>query len=191
MTGSSEIRTGKMQTPIPSPLRSSRADLSSDKAIAEKLTVSDTLMPDAPSQDQPKPTSIRHTNLLGIVAKMSMRRKFVAHAPKIIEELFKIYIQITVLNVHPTTSTSTTTTSDLQRQLYLKMKSGLQSQVVDPELYDAFCKHDHDDHQGDNAPPEGEKGVKRPKTSRSSNSIRGSLSKQPSKETNTSASEQP
>ncbi|GJV15642.1 hypothetical protein Tco_1360965 [Tanacetum coccineum] len=32
-TGSSEIRTEKMQTPIPSPLRSLRTDLSSDKEI--------------------------------------------------------------------------------------------------------------------------------------------------------------
>ncbi|GKF40775.1 hypothetical protein Tco_0124117 [Tanacetum coccineum] len=31
VTGSSEIRTEKMQTPIPSPLRSPRTDLSSDR----------------------------------------------------------------------------------------------------------------------------------------------------------------
>ncbi|GJV16737.1 hypothetical protein Tco_1362060 [Tanacetum coccineum] len=70
----------------------------------------------------------------------------------------------TVLNVHPTTSASTaTTTSDLQQQLYMKMKSDLQAQVVDPEN-DAFCKRDHDEHQGDDALPEGEKSMKRQKT---------------------------
>ncbi|GKD91617.1 hypothetical protein Tco_1367124, partial [Tanacetum coccineum] len=87
-------------------------------------------------------------------------QEFVAHAPKIIEELFRIHMQNTVLNVHPTTSastatttsdlqqqlylnmvlnvhpttsasTATTTTSDLQQQLYLKMKSDLQAQVDD------------------------------------------------------------
>ncbi|GJW26218.1 hypothetical protein Tco_0040029 [Tanacetum coccineum] len=116
----------------------------------------------------------------------------------------------TVLNVHPTTSTSTTTTSDLQQQLYLKMKLDLQSQVADPELwnalkakyekssastnscrYDAFCKRDHEDHPGDDAPPKEEKSAKRQKTSRSSKSVIRSLSKQPVKESNISASKQP
>ncbi|GKA95458.1 hypothetical protein Tco_0817496 [Tanacetum coccineum] len=56
-------------------------------------------------------------------------QEFAAHAPKIIEELFKIYMQNTVLNVHPTpsASTATTTTYDLQHQLYLKMKTDLQA----------------------------------------------------------------
>ncbi|GJT39278.1 hypothetical protein Tco_0939143 [Tanacetum coccineum] len=73
-TGSSEIRTQKMQTPIPSPPRSPRTDLSSDKTTAEELTVSDTPMPDAPSQDLSRPTSSKHKNLPRIVAKMSTRR---------------------------------------------------------------------------------------------------------------------
>ncbi|GJU73971.1 hypothetical protein Tco_1265376 [Tanacetum coccineum] len=55
---------------------------------------------------------------------------------------------------------------------------------------DAFPKHDHDEHQGDDAPPEGEKNAKSQKTSKSLKSARGSSSKQPVKETNTSASEQ-
>ncbi|GKD20930.1 hypothetical protein Tco_1222633, partial [Tanacetum coccineum] len=91
----------------------------------------------------------------------------------------------------------------------LKMKSDLQAQVADPELWDvlkakfekssasagscrddAFRKRDHDDHQGDDAPPKGEKSAKRQKTSKSLKSARGSSSKQPVKDTNTSASEQ-
>ncbi|GJT38449.1 hypothetical protein Tco_0938314 [Tanacetum coccineum] len=56
--------------------------------------------------------------------------------------------------------------------------------------YDVFRKRDHDDHQGDDALPEGEKSVKRSKTSKNSKTVRGSSSKQPAKETNTSASEQ-
>ncbi|GKD54205.1 hypothetical protein Tco_1287592, partial [Tanacetum coccineum] len=121
-----------------------------------------------------------------------------------------IHMQNMILNVHPTTSASTTTTtSDLQQQLYLKTKSDLQAQVDNPELWDfirakfekslaltgscrddAFQKHDHDDHQGDDAPLEGEKSAKRQKTSKSSKSARGSSSKQPVKDTNKSASGQ-
>ncbi|GKB15143.1 hypothetical protein Tco_0849066 [Tanacetum coccineum] len=88
----------------------------------------------------------------------------------------------TIINVHPTTSASTaTTTSDLQQQqLYLKMKTNHQAQVFDLELWDVlrskfenysastgFCrddtfrKHDHDEHQGDDGPPKGEKSLKR------------------------------
>ncbi|GJS21015.1 hypothetical protein Tco_0449647 [Tanacetum coccineum] len=78
------------------------------------------------------------------------------------------------LNVHPTISTSTVATFDLQQQLYLKRKSDLQAQVIDPELWDvlkakfekfsasagscrndAFRKLHHDAYQGDDAPPEG------------------------------------
>ncbi|GJZ94941.1 hypothetical protein Tco_0667144, partial [Tanacetum coccineum] len=57
--------------------------------------------------------------------------------------------------------------------------------------YDAFRKHDHEDHPGDDALPEGKKSAKRQNTSRSSKSARGSSSKQHAKESNTSASEQP
>ncbi|GKE48916.1 hypothetical protein Tco_1480174 [Tanacetum coccineum] len=68
-------------------------------------------------------------------------KEFIDHAPKINEELFKIHMNNNVINVQTTTSTSTdTTTADLQHQLYLKMKD------------DAFHKHDHDDHQEDDAP---------------------------------------
>ncbi|GJX69434.1 hypothetical protein Tco_0305161 [Tanacetum coccineum] len=112
--------------------------------------------------------------------------------------------------VHPTSSTSTASIPDLQQQLYLKMKSDLQSQVADHDLwnalkakfenssavidscrFDAFLKRDHDDHPGDDAPQEGDKSTKRHKTSKISKSARGSSSKQPAKESNTSASEQP
>ncbi|GJY16598.1 retrovirus-related pol polyprotein from transposon TNT 1-94 [Tanacetum coccineum] len=54
-------------------------------------------------------------------------QEFNAQAPKIIEELFKNYVQSNVIQVHPTTTTSTETTSsaDLQKQLYFKMKKVL------------------------------------------------------------------
>ncbi|GJW84220.1 hypothetical protein Tco_0157365, partial [Tanacetum coccineum] len=84
-------------------------------------------------------------------------QEFNAQAPKIIEELFKNYVQNNVIQVHPTTTTSTKTTSS----------AGLQQQ-----LDDDIHSQRHDDHQEDDAPPEGEKRVKRHKTSNSSKSAR-------------------
>ncbi|GKE90144.1 hypothetical protein Tco_1567619, partial [Tanacetum coccineum] len=94
------------------------------------------------------------------------------------------------------TSTATTT-ADLQHQLYLLMKFDLQAQVADPKLWDilkrkfkksyvlgsscrddAFRKRDHDEHQGDDGPPKGEKSAKRQNTYKGSKSARGSSSKQ-------------
>ncbi|GKD61056.1 hypothetical protein Tco_1298565 [Tanacetum coccineum] len=63
VTGSSEIRTEKMQTPIPSPLRSPRTDLSSDRANNQELTVFVTSTPTVSSQDRPKPISRRYTHI--------------------------------------------------------------------------------------------------------------------------------
>nr|GEW71866.1 hypothetical protein [Tanacetum cinerariifolium] len=81
-------------------------------------------------------------------------QEFAAHAPKIIKEIFRIHMQNTVLIVHPNSSASTASILDLQ-QLYLKMKSDLQSQ-------------DHDDHPDNDALHEGEKSAKMKKTSRGS-----------------------
>ncbi|GJW02610.1 hypothetical protein Tco_1561466 [Tanacetum coccineum] len=79
-------------------------------------------------------------------------------------------------DIVPDTST-TTTTADLKQQLYLKMKSDLQAQVVDPEMWDnlkkkfekssisaSSCKG-HGAHQCDYHPFKGEKREKRQKTS--------------------------
>nr|GFA55114.1 hypothetical protein [Tanacetum cinerariifolium] len=103
----------------------------------------------------------------------------------------RIHMQNTVLNVHPTISTSVALTSDLQQELYLKIESDLQSKVDDPELwnvlkakyekssastdscrYDAFRIRDHDDHPGDDVPPDGEKSAKSQKMSRSTKSAK-------------------
>ncbi|GKC69478.1 hypothetical protein Tco_1115361 [Tanacetum coccineum] len=114
---------------------------------------------------------------------------------------------------HPTSNTSTDTTSSahLQQQLYLKikMKSNLQDQANDSALWDVLkhkfeksstsntsCRDDdfhsqhHDDHQEDDASPEGEKRVKRHKASKSLKSARGSLSKQLAKESTTYVTKQ-
>ncbi|GJZ74578.1 hypothetical protein Tco_0639043 [Tanacetum coccineum] len=67
-------------------------------------------------------------------------QKFNAHAPAIIEGLFKSYVQFNVVHVHPTTTTSTKTESsaDLQYQLYLKLKRNLQDRANDIVLWEAL-----------------------------------------------------
>ncbi|GKB25401.1 hypothetical protein Tco_0864802 [Tanacetum coccineum] len=175
--GSSKNRNEKMQTPILSPHRSPRKDLSSDKDYFLELTVA-------------------KTNELIIEA-----------VPRIVNDAVKQDIESSTAIVLDT-STATTTTTDLQYQLYLKMKTDLQDQVVDPELWavlkckfeksststscyrdDAFCKLDHDEHQGDDGPPKGEKSMKRQKTSKGLKYARGTSSKQLVQGSKTSASE--
>ncbi|GJX02875.1 hypothetical protein Tco_0188791 [Tanacetum coccineum] len=238
VTGSSVIRTEKRQTPIPSPPRFRRTDLSSNRAINEELMVYVTPTPNAPPQDQSKPTSSRRTNLLGSISKMSRRRgqlrkhmnntfvtnryfqgkmeemcearrkkfleltisttndlvketlekmvtdavnqerdsykavvpaliskEFAAHAPKIIEELFRIYMQIIILNLHLTIIAD-------PELCDVKAKFEKSSASASSCKNDAFHKRDHDDHQGEDAPPKGEKNAKRQKTSKRSKSTR-------------------
>ncbi|GKA95565.1 hypothetical protein Tco_0817603 [Tanacetum coccineum] len=103
-------------------------------------------------------------------------QEFKTHTPKIVTELFKEYVQSNVIHVHPTTISSTTpdSSADLQYQLYLKMKHNLQDRADNITLWEALR---HDD-----APPKGEKKVKRRKESKRSKSARGSSSKHLSKE---------
>ncbi|GKA62394.1 hypothetical protein Tco_0761913 [Tanacetum coccineum] len=56
------------------------------------------------------------------------------------EEMPRLHMQNTTLNLYPTTSSSTAeiSTADLQHQLYLKMKSKPQDQAVDPELWETL-----------------------------------------------------
>ncbi|GJZ59155.1 hypothetical protein Tco_0614971 [Tanacetum coccineum] len=168
----SKTRKEKMQTPNPPPPRSLRNDLSSDKTFSEELTVNVSPIPDTTSKDpsMSQPTSSIYKILPGSVAELSRRhdvilelvsKEFAIDAPKIIEELFKLHMKNKVLNVHPTVSISTVkTTADLKQQLYLKMKTDLQSQAANPEMWDILKKKFekssasaslgkvHDEHQG-------------------------------------------
>ncbi|GJT22987.1 hypothetical protein Tco_0892924 [Tanacetum coccineum] len=101
-------------------------------------------------------------------------KEFKVHAPVIIEELFKNHVQSNVIHVHPTATTSTEIESyaDLHYQ-----------------LEDNFYSH-HDEHQDDDAPPEGEKRGKRSKTTKRSKSARGSSSKHSRKDSTTYVSKQ-
>ncbi|GJZ04448.1 hypothetical protein Tco_0537723 [Tanacetum coccineum] len=110
-----------------------------------------------------------------------------AVADTVIQERDAFLSKTNVIQVHPTSTTSTdiTSSANLQQQLYLKMKSNLQDQANDPALWDVLkhkfeksstsnssCRDDdfhsqhHDDPQDDDAHPEGEKRVKRHKTSK-------------------------
>nr|GEU49068.1 hypothetical protein [Tanacetum cinerariifolium] len=154
--GSLETRTEKIQTPIPTPSRSPRTILSSDKNITQKLTktpcIAATIIEDRDAF---------HSDVPDLVSQ-----DFNAQAPKIIKDLFKKYVQRNVIQVHPTTTTSTETTSlaDLQRK-----------QDDDIHSY-------HDDHQKDDAPPKREKRVKRNKASKSLKPARGSSFKHSAKD---------
>ncbi|GJU45998.1 hypothetical protein Tco_1203264 [Tanacetum coccineum] len=193
-------------------IRTRRLDLSSNKAIIKELMVSDTHMPDARSQDPSRLTSSRHANLIGIgqmeemcealrvkvpqlivsttsdLMKEALPRlvtdvvnkerestratipalisqEFAAYTSKIIEELFGIHMQ----------------NMNLPKAMYEKS-----SVSTDSCKYDAFNKRDHDDQPSDDAPLKGEKSAKRQNTSRIYKSARGSSSRKPAKESNTS-----
>ncbi|GJZ29375.1 hypothetical protein Tco_0574022 [Tanacetum coccineum] len=73
--GSLETRKEKMQTPILSPHRSPRTNLSTDKIISKELTDTASPIPDNTSQGHSKLTSINTKDLLGSIAGMSIRRE--------------------------------------------------------------------------------------------------------------------
>ncbi|GJT85105.1 hypothetical protein Tco_1066822 [Tanacetum coccineum] len=71
----------------------------------------------------------------------------------------------------------------MQNKLWdiLRAKFEKSSASADPHRTDSFRKHNHDDHQGDDAPLAGGEKCKKIKTSKSSKSANGSLSKQSTK----------
>ncbi|GJU85311.1 hypothetical protein Tco_1292857 [Tanacetum coccineum] len=159
-TGSMETRNEQMQTPILTPNRSPRKDLSSDKIIFEELTATilsgsiagmrrevldhcNNLVPEltfSKTNEMIKEEMPRMVNLAvqkdREIAPTNVPelivKEFSTYGPKIIEQLFQKHMQNTTLNLYPTTSSSTAemSTTDLQHQLYLTMKT----QVADPEL---------------------------------------------------------
>ncbi|GJU39094.1 hypothetical protein Tco_1192051 [Tanacetum coccineum] len=258
-TGSLETRNEKMQTPIPSPHRSPRIDLSSDKNVSQEMTVSVSPTLATTYLSKSKRISSKYTHIPGALRRIckhqdimikQMEKKFVTNRdfqaiyknfdnvlhdviPKIAlnatiniieDNLPKFIVEVVMkkrdtfqetipaliskefIDHVPNSSTATSSSADLEHQLYLKMKRSLQDQADDPELWevlkrkrmfekssalshpcriDTFCGSDHDDHQKNDAPPEGEKRAERRKTSKSSKSARGSSSKQPAQRSET------
>ncbi|GKC33481.1 hypothetical protein Tco_1040775, partial [Tanacetum coccineum] len=214
--GSLEIRTEEMQTPIPTKLRSPRTILSSDKNITQELTdnipLSTTTTSNTPHSK--RCISSKYSHLPGALHRMCRRQgymiqnmeqkcvttkqfwnthkqvnqvlheevpdlvsqEFNAQAPKIIEELFKNYIQ--------------NQANDPALWKVLKRKFEKSSASNTSCRDDDIHSQRHDDHQEDDAPPKGEKRVKRHKISKSSKSARGSLSKHSAKDFTTYVSNQ-
>nr|GEU78872.1 hypothetical protein [Tanacetum cinerariifolium] len=168
--GSSKIMTEKMQTRISLTLDPLELTYLWTRQVGIVEKVNEALREIAPQPATSATNDLNKDNLLWLVTNdvkkeieqskvvvpALISQEFATHAPKVIEKLFKIHMQNIVLNVHPTSSTSTA-------------KFEKPSDSIDSCRYDAFRKHDHDDHPSDGAPQEGEN----------------------TKESNKSASEQP
>ncbi|GJT54607.1 hypothetical protein Tco_0989661 [Tanacetum coccineum] len=106
----------------------------------------------------------------------------VANVPPYVDAFLRNYMNNHILHVHLTESVSSTI-PDLQQQLYLKIKDDDQAHDVDlpiwlalkykyekyarhvePYRVDAFRSRYHEDHQDDDARPEGESSAKRQRT---------------------------
>nr|GEZ09179.1 hypothetical protein [Tanacetum cinerariifolium] len=167
-TGSSEIRTEKIRTHILGLVKR----LCRRQEIILKLATSatnDLIQDNLPKLVTDVVKKERESSQPAVSALIT--QEFAAHAPKIIEEIFKIYMQNTVLNMHPTTSTFTATTFDLQQQLYLKINRIFNLKLL-IQNYGMNLRLSM-------------------KSLLPQLALAGSSSKQPTKETNTSASEQP
>ncbi|GJV30492.1 ribonuclease H-like domain-containing protein [Tanacetum coccineum] len=142
-SGSLKIRTKKMQTPISSPPRSPRKDLSLYKAIAQELMVSVSLTPASSSQDHSKLNSNKCKILPRSIAQMSRRR---GQLRKQTNRTFVInnYFQDKMKEMNETIHN---TVPELTDVLKAKFKRFLASAGSCRD--DAFRKRDHDEHQGD------------------------------------------
>nr|GEW10823.1 ribonuclease H [Tanacetum cinerariifolium] len=140
VSGSSEGNTEKMQTPTSLPPRSLRKDLSSDKTITQELTAFVSPTPATFTQDYSKPTSSKRKNLPRKKMK-EMNETLRNKVPELTVSKTNEHIKEALLRmvndaVHA--FAATTTTSDLQCQLYLKIKMDFQAQVANPELWNVL-----------------------------------------------------
>ncbi|GKB27531.1 hypothetical protein Tco_0866932 [Tanacetum coccineum] len=164
MSGSQEIRKEQTQTPIPSPIRSPRNDLYSDKTISEELV--NTVTPTTATSSKTPSTTTRQKKSF-IAKTRRLPGKVIQHYDKIVPELtvtktnemlkkeMPLLVKLavykdrevspvdisgmnTTLNLYPKTKSSTATTSsvDLQQQLYLSMKTKPQDQAADLEIWE-------------------------------------------------------
>ncbi|GKA97318.1 hypothetical protein Tco_0825212 [Tanacetum coccineum] len=144
----------KIQTPIPSPPRSPRTNLSSDKNVSQEMTTTVSPIADTTSQGHSKQTSINTKEKMREIPdllKNLIPELTVAKTNELIKEAVPRLVNATitrdreiaptnntVLSLYPTTSlsTATTSTANIQHQLYLTMKANLQDQAADPELWE-------------------------------------------------------
>ncbi|GJZ27064.1 putative reverse transcriptase domain-containing protein [Tanacetum coccineum] len=156
--GSLETRTEKMQTPIPTTPRSPRINLSSGKNIAQELTDIVLLSTPTTSNDPHKQRRISSKySHLPVHGKVDQ----VLHevAPQLDERATNDLIES---HMKPIIADAIIQDRDAFRSERKFEKSSTSNTSCRD---DAFHSQRHDDHQEDDAPPEGEKRVKRHKTS--------------------------
>ncbi|GJW50753.1 hypothetical protein Tco_0092104, partial [Tanacetum coccineum] len=113
-------------------------------------------------------------------------QEFKTHAPKIITKLFEDFVQSNVIHMKRSLQDRANNIT-LWEALRRKFEKYSTSNTSCRE--DDFHSH-HDEHQDDDAPPEGEKRVKSSKKSKSLKSARGSSSKHSRKDSTTYVSKQ-
>ncbi|GKD72467.1 hypothetical protein Tco_1330749, partial [Tanacetum coccineum] len=90
-TGSMEIRKEKLQTPIPSPSRSPRKNLSSDKNLSQELTESVSPSTATTSKDQSKKIRIsnKYNHIPGVIHRMCRRQGYMIQSSRDTNDLIK------------------------------------------------------------------------------------------------------
>ncbi|GJT03087.1 hypothetical protein Tco_0824256 [Tanacetum coccineum] len=156
--GNLETGNEKMQTPIPTPPRSFRNYLSSDKATFVELTDNhDTISVVLRTSDLPRILKKSNDALHVAVPKISISatndhlkdtflkiisQDLATRVPKMFEDLFKQHMESIASNVRSSSKASIASIYDLQHRLYMKMKRNIQSQIDDSviwgELQDKF-----------------------------------------------------
>ncbi|GKA28758.1 hypothetical protein Tco_0715003 [Tanacetum coccineum] len=149
-----ENRTEKMQTPIPTPIRSPRIKLSLDKNIVQELT--NTISPSTT-------TTSKGIDKYAFPASIVIFQKVYGKVDQVLYEIVPQISEKATKDLIEGNLKRIVADTVIQER---DMKSNLQDQANDPALWDH-----HDDHQGDDAPPKGEKRVKRHKTSKSSKEV--------------------
>ncbi|GJS51321.1 hypothetical protein Tco_0624683 [Tanacetum coccineum] len=181
--GSLGTRNEKIQTPIPLYLRSPRTDLSSKKNLSQELTVTVSPTTTTTSHDPSKSKRIsnKYTHILGALYGICRRQDIMI---KQMEK--KLVTNRDFYAIHKNVDNSLQDQDD-DPKLWevLKCKFEKYSTLFGPCRTNTFCDSNHDDHQEDDAPPEGEKRVKRRRTSKRSKSARGLSSKQPAQRSET------
>ncbi|GJW84651.1 hypothetical protein Tco_0157796 [Tanacetum coccineum] len=191
-----EIRTEKMQTPIPTLPRSPRLILSSNKNINKELMVTVSTSTTTSSKDPHKKRhiSIKYNHFPDALPRMcrhqgymikDMEKKYVT-----IDEFWKVHGKVDQSEVPALISKD----FDAQAPKIIeeRFKNYVQNNVIQvhpiitsstattslahlqQQLSDDFHSQHHDDHQDENALPEREKKVKRHKTSKQSKSTKDS-----------------
>ncbi|GJR92898.1 retrotransposon protein, putative, unclassified [Tanacetum coccineum] len=204
--GSLEIRTEKMQAPIPTPPRSPRIILSSDKNTNQELTVTVSPLTTTSSKD---PHKKRH--IFNKYNHLSIHRKVdqVLHEiiPQLAERATNDLIESNLKPMVANTIIQDRDAFQSEVHVLISKEFGAQAPKIIEELLkkyvqnnrkfeksstsntscrdDSFQSQHHDDHQDDDAPLEEEKRVKRHTTFKCLKSAKGSSSKQSAKESTT------